>query len=111
MEIWDNQYMVREIKGPGCEIICNHKRSRASRVSILMYTGGKISELRQKLIQLDSGESYEFQWSRNKKRRTAEVGFLVKVDRNITFKDADVNKPRIMAMNLMVYRFNIGVVV
>ena len=61
-------------------------------------------------IQLDTGECYEFHWCGNKKRREAGVGFLIKVDPNIKIKDPDVQDPRIMAMNLMVYGFNIRVI-
>ena len=64
----------------------------------------------KKIIYLDSGESYEFHWSGNKKRRTAGVGFLIKVDPGITIKDPDVLTPRIIATNIVMHGFSIRLV-
>ena len=64
----------------------------------------------QKLIRLDSGESYEFYWCGMKKRREAGVGFLVKTDPNILIGDIDVSDPRIITINIKIFGFNIRVV-
>ena len=64
----------------------------------------------KKLIRLDNGERYEFHWCGNKKRRKAGVGMIIKVDENIEIKDPDVAEPRLMALNLVVYGFNVRVI-
>ena len=64
----------------------------------------------KKLVRLDTGENFEFHWCGNRKRRKAGVGFLIRVDPRITIKDPDTQDPRIMAINLNVYGFNIRVV-
>ena len=64
----------------------------------------------RKLIELDSGEKYEFHWCGMKKRRTAGVGILIKVDNDIKINDPDVLDPRVIATNLTIYGFNIRIV-
>ena len=64
----------------------------------------------KKLIELDNGEKFEFHWCGKKKRREAGVGFLIKVDSNIVIKDPDIQDPRIMTIDLIVYGFNIRVI-
>ena len=49
-----------------------------------------------KLIKLDTGESFEFHWCGQKRRREAGVGILVKVNRFIEISSPDVNDPRII---------------
>ena len=63
-----------------------------------------------RLIELDSGEKYEFHWCGMKKRRTAGVGFLIKVDKDITIADPDVNDPRVIAANLTLYGFKVRII-
>ena len=45
-----------------------------------------------------------------KKRREAGVGFLIKVDPNINIKETNILDPRMMALNLKIYGFNIRIV-
>ena len=63
-----------------------------------------------KLIELDTGESYEFHWCGQKRRREAGVGILVKVQAGIEINIPDVNDPRIMAINLRINGFNMRIV-
>ena len=63
-----------------------------------------------KLIQLDTGESYEFHWSGQKRRRDAGVGILIKVNPGIEINSPDVNDPRVMAINLRIHGFNARIV-
>ena len=51
--------------------------------------------------EVDSGEEYEFHWRGMKKRRTAGVGLLIKIDDGIKISDPDVLDPRVIAMNLI----------
>lgn len=64
----------------------------------------------KKLIRLDTGESFEFHWCGKRKRREAGVGILIRVDPKIVIKDPDIQDPRIMAINMKIYGFNIRVV-
>ena len=64
----------------------------------------------KKIITLNTGEQYEYHWCGKKKRREAGVGIIIKVDKQIEVPDPDFQEPRIMALNLKVYGFNIRVV-
>ena len=63
----------------------------------------------KKLIQLDNGERYEFHWCGNKKRRSAGVAFIIKVDDYVTIKEPDVLDSIIMAINMIIHVFNLRV--
>ena len=64
----------------------------------------------KKLINLDSGEKFEFHWCGMKKRREAGVGILIRVDNKIVINDADFQTPRIMSFDLKIHGFNIRLV-
>ena len=64
----------------------------------------------RKSICLDSGEKYEFLWCGKKKRRDAGVGLIIKVDKEIIVNDPDISDPRLMAINLKIYGFNIRLI-
>ena len=63
-----------------------------------------------KLIQLDTGEEFEFHWSGYKKKREAGVGILIRVHPDIEISTPDINEPRVMAVNVKIYGFNIRIV-
>ena len=63
-----------------------------------------------KVITLDTGESYIFKWSGPKRRRDAGVAVLIKQCDEISYEDLDVMNPRLMAMNLKICGFNIHLV-
>ena len=56
-----------------------------------------------KLIKLDTGESFEFHWCGQKRRREAGVGILVRLNRFIEINSPDVNDPRIIAIKLKIH--------
>ena len=56
----------------------------------------------KKLVELDSGEKYEFHWCGMKKRREAGVGILIKCDKDITIDGPDYEDPRIIAFNMKI---------
>lgn len=64
----------------------------------------------RKLIQLDNGEKYEFLWCGTKKRRTAGVGIIIRVDKEIEIKDPDICDPRLMAIDLKIFGFNLRII-
>ena len=59
-----------------------------------------------KLIELDTGEKFEFHWSGYKRKREAGVCILIRSDKDIR----DYNDPRVMGINLKVHGFNLRVV-
>ena len=65
----------------------------------------------KKLINLDTGEKFEFHWCGMKKRREAGVGILIRVDQDIVIKDPDVQTPRLMAFDLNLFGFRVRLVI
>ena len=63
-----------------------------------------------KVIQLDTGETFEFHWSGYKKKREAGVAILIRVHPDIEINTPDINEPRIIAMNIKIYGFNLRIV-
>ena len=64
-----------------------------------------------KIIELNTGEKYQFYWCGQKKRRDYGVGILVKVDPRIIVTEPDFNTPRVMAINLTMFGFKIRVII
>ena len=64
-----------------------------------------------KIIELNTGEKYQFFWCGQKKRRDYGVGILVKVDPRIIVTEPDFNTPRVMAINLTMFGFKIRVII
>ena len=64
-----------------------------------------------KIIQLNTGEKFQFYWCGQKKRRDFGVGILVKVDPKIHISEPDFNTPRVMGINLNIYGFKVRVVI
>ena len=67
-------------------------------------------DIDSKVIQLDTGEAYEFHWSGYKKKREAGVAILIRVHPNIEINTSDVNEPRVIAINIKIYGFKLTVV-
>ena len=63
-----------------------------------------------KLIQLDTGEAFEFHWSGYKRKREAGVGIIIRVHPDIEINTPDICEPRVMAMNLKIYGFSLRIV-
>ncbi len=63
-----------------------------------------------KLIELDTGEKYEFHWSGYTRKREAGVGILIRIDKFTDIEAPDFNTPRIMGINLKVHGFNLRIV-
>ena len=70
----------------------------------------KYRNIGKKLVELDSGEKNEFHLCAMKKGRGAEVGILIKCDKDITIDGPDFEDPRNIAFNLKIYGFNIRLV-
>ena len=62
-----------------------------------------------KIIQLDTGEKYEFHWCGHKKKREEGVGILIKVHPDIEISTPDYNDPRVI-INIKVHGLNLRVV-
>ena len=63
-----------------------------------------------KLIELDTGEEFEFHWRGYNRKRKAGVGILIRSNKNIQIENPDNNDPRVMVINLKVHGFNVRVV-
>lgn len=64
----------------------------------------------KKLIRLDNGAQYEFIWCGMKKRREAGVGILIRIDKEISYNDPDIQDPRLMAIDMNISGFNLRVI-
>ena len=63
-----------------------------------------------KMIELDTGEQYQFHWFGIKRKHEAGVGILIRVDPNVEISTPDFNSPRVMAINAKVHGFNLRIV-
>ena len=97
-------------KSEGAKIYMVAKEAAAAGLTFCCLQEVKYLNFGKKLVRLDTGESFEFHWCGKRKRREAGVGFLIRVDPKISIKDPDIRGPRIMAIDLNVYGFNIRVV-
>ena len=97
-------------KDEGAKIYSVTKEAAQAGLSFCCLQEVKYKNSGSKLIELDSGEKYEFHWCGMKKRRTAGVGILIKVDDDIKINDPDVLDPRVIATNLTVYGFKVRIV-
>jgi len=97
-------------KDEGAKIYAIAKQAAQLKLSICCLQEVKYRNTGSKLIELDSGEKYEFHWCGMKKRREAGVGVLIKCDEDILISDPDVKDHRIIALNLKIYGFNVRLV-
>ena len=63
-----------------------------------------------KIIQLDTGETFEFHWSGYKKKRQAGVGILIRTHKDIEISSPEITDPRIMSIDVKIHGFNIKIV-
>ena len=90
--------------------------SISKEISRLNLTFCALQEVRyrntgKKLIETNSGKKYQFMWCGQKKRRDAGVGLLIKIDHQIIIEEPDFNTPRVMAVNLNIFGYNIRLVI
>ena len=77
-------------KDEGAKIYAIAKQAAKLKLSICCLQEVKYRNTGNKLIELDSGEKYEFHWCGMEKRREAGVGVLIKCDKDILISDPDV---------------------
>ena len=63
-----------------------------------------------KEIRLNNGEVYEFFWSGYEKKCEAGVGVLIKKDEKVIIVKPDVCTPRVVAINVSVFGFNVRII-
>ena len=97
-------------KDEGAKIYAIAKQIAKLELSFCCIQEVKYRNSGKKLIELDSGEKFEFHWSGMKKRREVGVGILFKCDENILLSKPDVTEPRIIAFNMKIYGFNVRLV-
>ena len=64
-----------------------------------------------KIIELNTGEKFQFYWCGQKKRRDFGVGILVRIDPRIHISEPDFNTPRVMGINLNIHSFKLRVII
>ena len=94
-------------KDEGAKLYLVAKEVARADLSICCLQEVKYRNSGHRIIELDTGEKFEFIWCGMKKRRTAGVGFLIRVSDDIIFQDPDILNPRVIAMNIKVHRFNL----
>ena len=65
----------------------------------------------KKIIELNTGQKFNFFWCGQKKRRAAGVGLIIKSERGITTSQPDYQDSRIMGINLNIHGFKIRLVI
>ena len=84
-------------KDEGAKIYAIAKQAAKLKLSICCLQEVKYRNTGNKLIELDSGEKYEFHWCGMKKRREAGVGVLNKCDKDILISHPDVKDHQMIA--------------
>ena len=97
-------------KSEGAKIYCITKEVARAGLSICLLQEVRYRNNGQRIIRLNTGESYEFVWSGPKRRRETGVAFLIKVESGITYSKPDVEDPRLIAMNITVHGFKLRIV-
>ena len=97
-------------KGQGDKIYAITKQIAKLKLSFCSLQEVKYRNSGSKLIELDSGEKYEFHWIGMKKRREHGVGVLIKHDKDIEVSEPDIIDHRIIAFNIKIFGFSIRLV-
>ena len=97
-------------KDDGAKIYSIAKELSKSDMTFLLLQEVRWRDNGNKLIQLDTGEKFEYHWCGFKKKREAGVGILIRVNNNIGIQNPSFNDPRIMGIDLKVYGLSIPVV-
>ena len=74
-------------KSEGAKIYCITKEVARAGLSICLLQEVRYRNNGQRIIRLNTGESYEFVWSGPKRRRETGVAFLIKVENGITYSN------------------------
>ena len=92
-------------KDEGFKLYSIAKEAAKANLSFCCIQEVKYLNSRSKVITLDTGDSYVFIWSGQKKRRNAGVGVLIKQCNDIKYDDPDVLDARMIALNLEIKGF------
>lgn len=94
----------------GAKIYTIAKELSKTNMEFLLLQEVRYRGIGSKLIEIDTGEKFEYHWSGYKRKREAGVGILIRVDKDIEINDPDFNEPRVMGINLKVHGFNLRIV-
>ena len=98
-------------KDDGAKLYSITKEVAKAGLSFCCLQETKYRNTGKKVICLDSGEQYEYIWCGMKRRREAGVGILIRADdAHISYEEPDILEPRILAINMKVYGFNLRVI-
>ena len=94
----------------GAKIYTIAKELSKTNMEFLLLQEVRYRGIGSKLIEIDTGEKFEYHWSGYKRKREAGVGILIRVSKDIEINDPDFNEPRVMGINLIVHGFNLRIV-
>ena len=97
-------------KDDGAKLYSIAKELAANNVSICCLQEVRYRKYGHRIIELDTGEKYNFFWCGMQRKREAGVGLLIRNSEDIIIHEPDVKNPRILALNLVVYGFNVRLV-
>ena len=97
-------------KDEGFKLYSIAKEAAKANLSFCCIQEVKYLNSGSKVITLDTGDSYVFIWSGQKKRQNAGVGVLIKQCKDIKYDDPDVLDARMIALNLEIKGFNIRLI-
>ena len=97
-------------KDDGAKIYSIAKEIAKSELAFCCLQEVRWRDVGSKIIRLDTGEEFEFHWSGYKKKRQAGVGILVRIHNDIEISSPDFTDPRVMAMDVKIYGFNVRIV-
>ena len=97
-------------KDEGFKLYSIAKEAAKANLSFCCIQEVKYLNSGSKVITLDTGDSFVFLWSGQKKRRNAGVGVLIKQSKDVKFDDPDVLDSRMIALNLEIKGFKIRLV-
>ena len=97
-------------KDDGAKLYSIAKELAANDVTICCLQEVRYRKHGHRIIELDTGEKYEFFWCGMQKKREAGVGLLIRKSDDIDISEPDIKNPRILALNLVVHGFNVRLV-
>ena len=80
-------------KDDGAKIYSIAKELSKSDMAFLLLQEVRWRDIGNKLIQLDTGEKFEFHWCGFKKKREVGVGILIRVNISIEIQNPNFNDP------------------
>ena len=97
-------------KDEGAKLYSIAKELAANNVTICCLQEVRYRKYGHRIIEVDTGEKYEFFWCGMQKKREAGVGVLIRQSDDVDICEPDIKNPRILGLNLVVHGFNVRLV-